>query len=284
MISAADYQFLVGFLREQSGLALDAGKQYLVESRLTPVAACLGFPDVSALIRELRTGRSAALTKPVCEAMATHESLFFRDNVPFQVLKDHLMPQLISARRTERRLRIWSAAASTGQEPYSIAMAILNDFPALEGWNIEILATDYSEQALARARSGVYTHFEVQRGLSIQMLAKYFTRSGTDWQIAERVRRMVTFRQANLLHPFAGMGRFDLVFCRNVLIYFDVPTKCDVLNRLTQVLLPDGYLFLGSAETAVGLTDRLLRVPNAMTSVYQRVEHSADPALERVAS
>jgi chemotaxis protein methyltransferase CheR len=269
MISPSDYRFLATMLREQSGLALDEGKHYLVESRLAPLAARLGYPRLPALFAALKAERDAELARAVCEAMATHESLFFRDGVPFDVLRERMLPELVVARRATRTLRIWSAGASTGQEPYSIAMTILESFPALADWRIEILATDFSGSALERARSGVYSPFEVQRGLSPAQLARHFERQGADWQVAGRVRRMVTFRQANLLHPFAGMGCFDIVFCRNVLIYFDVPTKRDVLERLAPVIAPDGYLLLGSAETAVGLTAQLVRVPDISSSVYR---------------
>jgi chemotaxis protein methyltransferase CheR len=282
MIVPSDYQFLTALLRENSGLALDDGKHYLVESRLAPLAASCGFASLPALLRALRTARDPQLVREVCEAMATHESLFFRDHVPFQMLRDRILPALMAARQATRQLRIWSAGASTGQEPYSIAMTILDEVPALSNWSVEILATDFSESALARARAGIYTQFEAQRGLSPQRLAKYFSRAGADWQIDERVRRMVVFRQENLLHPLGARGAFDVVFCRNVLIYFDVPTKRSVLERLGEALTPDGYVVLGSAETAVGLTERLTRIADMPTSIYRSAGSCHSSASEAV--
>ncbi|HEX7243459.1 MAG TPA: CheR family methyltransferase [Longimicrobiaceae bacterium] len=269
MIARADYELLGRVLQENSGLSLGEGKEYLLESRLAPVAACLGYPGLEGLVQALRRGAPAPVVKSVCEAMTTNESLFFRDGTPFTLLREKVLPALVAARQHTRRLRIWCAAASTGQEPYSVAMTLAGMVPALSGWSVEILATDYSRAALGRAREGVYNHFEVQRGLPIQMLLKHFRQEGNDWRISDEMRRAVTFREANLLDPFGGLGTFDLVFCRNVLIYFDVQTKRDVLERMARVMAPDGYLFLGAAETAVGLTDRVSRVNALPASIYQ---------------
>jgi chemotaxis protein methyltransferase CheR len=180
-----------------------------------------------------------------------------------------VLPRLLEARRATRRLRIWSAAASTGQEPYTLAMILDQMQDQLAGWKVEILATDYSRPALQRARAGIYNHFEVQRGLPIQLLSRYFDKSGEDWQVAPRIRDAVTFQEANLLEPFAHLGRFDVVFCRNVLIYFDVPTKADVLDRIAEITADDGYLLLGASETAIGITGRFERVQEAATSIYR---------------
>ncbi len=269
MISRGDYEYLGRLLQEQSGLYLGPGKEYLVEARLGPVAACLGHPTLEGLVRSLRMAPQPLVVKQVCEAMTTNESLFFRDGTPFTLLRDHVLPGLIEARRASRRLRIWCAAASTGQEPYSVAMTLATLVPPLAGWNVEILATDYSRAAIARATAGVYNHFEVQRGLPVSMLLRFFKQRGNDWKISEEMRRAVTFREVNLLDSYAGLGTFDLVFCRNVLIYFDVQTKRDVLERLARVMAPDGYLFLGAAETAVGLTDAVARVASLPASIYR---------------
>ena len=269
MISRADYEYLGRLLQENSGLYLGEGKEYLVEARLGPVAACLGFATLEELVRSLRAAPQPGVVKQVCEAMTTGESLFFRDGAPFTLLRDRVLPDLLEARRATRRLRIWCAAASTGQEPYSVAMTLASLVPPLDGWRVEILATDYSRAAVARARAGVYSHFEVQRGLPVAMLLRHFRQRGDDWQISEEMRRAVTFREANLLDGFAGTGPWDLVFCRNVLIYFDVPTKRDVLERLSRVVAPDGYLFLGAAETAVGLTEAVARVHSLPASIYR---------------
>jgi chemotaxis protein methyltransferase CheR len=276
MISRADYEYLGRFLREHSGLHLGEGKEYLLDARLTPVAACLGHATLEGLVRSLRQAPGAAVVKQVCEAMTTNESLFFRDGTPFTLLRERILPELVEARRHTRRLRIWCAAASTGQEPYSVAMTLASLAPPLAGWSVEILATDYSVGALARARAGVYNHFEVQRGLPVGMLLRFFRQRGNDWEITEEMRRAVTFREGNLLQPFAGMGTFDLVFCRNVLIYFDVQTKRDVLERLAGVMAPDAYLFLGAAETAVGITEAVSRVQDLPASIY-RVTRRAVP-------
>lgn len=269
MIDRSDYEFLAQLLQAQSGLALGPGKEYLLESRLEPIASSLGFPALEALVRVLRRGEDRALVRTVCEAMTTNESFFFRDSTPFRAFQETILPQLLEARRTTRRLRIWSAAASTGQEPYTLAMILDQAAPAVAGWNVEILATDYSRPALNRAREGIYNHFEVQRGLPIQYLAKYFQKVGDDWQVNAALRRAVTFREANLLESFSSLGRFDIVFCRNVLIYFDVPTKADVLNRIAQVTAPDGYLVLGGSETAMGISERFERVATVATSLYR---------------
>ena len=269
MIAPIDYEFLCRLLHQHSGLALGAGKEYLIESRLAPVAASLGYADLAALASRLRMGAPQRELRTVCEAMTTNESLFFRDGAPFEVLRERMLPELMAARQHLRRLRIWCAAASTGQEPYTVAMT-LAAIPALAGWNVEIFATDYSTAALERARAGVYSHFEVQRGLPIQMLMKHFTREGDDWRASPELRRAVTYREANLLDPFTHFGTWDLILCRNVLIYFDLPTKKGVLDRMARQLAPDGYLFLGSAETVVGVTDTFERIPGVGTNVYRR--------------
>ncbi|MFL5062929.1 MAG: CheR family methyltransferase, partial [Xanthobacteraceae bacterium] len=207
----------------------------------------------------------------VVEAMATNESLFFRDKIPFDHFREAIMPALLASRAQQRRIRIWCAAASSGQEPYSLAMALKEMGPQLAGWRTEILATDLSLEVLEKAKAGIYSQFEVQRGLPIQMLVKYFTQVGEMWQIAPDIRAMVQFRPFNLLQECSRFGIFDVVFCRNVLIYFDQETKIDVFDRLAKLMAPDGFLVLGAAETVVGLTDafkplaeqRGLYVPNA---------------------
>jgi chemotaxis protein methyltransferase CheR len=272
MTSASDYAFLSTLLHQYSGLALGEGKEYLIESRLVPVAACFGLAGISALVARLRATLDPALVKAVCEAMTTNESSFFRDGTPFELLRTQILPALIAARQASRRLRIWCAAASTGQEPYTMAMLLASLSTPLTGWDVEILATDYSRTALERARTGVYNHFEVQRGLPIAMLMKFFTQRGNEWQVRDELRNAVRFREGNLLEPFSALGAFDIVLCRNVLIYFDVPTKRDVLNRLADATARDGYLLLGAAETALGLCDRLVRLPGTTTSAYQRAQ------------
>lgn len=265
-----DYDYVRKLLKERSGLVLSADKQYLVESRLLPVARKAGFAALSEMIARLKNPGAEALIVEVVEAMMTNESLFMRDKTPFQHFRDIVLPTLMTARAAQKRIRIWCAAASTGQEPYSIAMSIKESVKNLAGWRIDILATDISIEVLEKAKAGIYSQFEVQRGLPIGLLIKYFTQVGECWQISPEIRAMVTFRPFNLLHDFTPLGSFDLVFCRNVLIYFDQESKISVMERIARVTERDGYLVLGAAETVIGLTDsfkplddhRGLYVPN----------------------
>jgi chemotaxis protein methyltransferase CheR len=257
-----DYDYLRKCLKERSGLVLAADKQYLVESRLLPVARSAGFGNLGDLVRALMLGNADALMTAVVEAMMTHESFFFRDKIPFDHFKQTVMPALIETRKNLRSIRIWCAAASTGQEPYSLAMCLKELEPKIAGWRIELLATDLGNDVLEKARQGLYSQFEVQRGLPIQLLIKHFTQVGELWQLAPDIRSMVKYQQLNLLSDFSRLGRFDLIFCRNVLIYFDTETKISVLNRLARSMAGDGYLVLGSAETVVGLTDSFKIVPD----------------------
>jgi chemotaxis protein methyltransferase CheR len=200
-------------------------------------------------------GGSAAIITQVVEAMTTNETFFFRDKVPFDHFRTSIMPEILLARAVRKSIRIWCAAGSTGQEPYSLAMCLKEMSAALGGWRIEIIATDLSQEVLEKSKAGIYSQFEVQRGLPIQMLVKYFKQIGELWQVNADVRAMVQHRQLNLLHDFSQLGVFDVIFCRNVLIYFDQDTKINIFNRLARVIEPDGFLVLGAAETVVGLTD-----------------------------
>ncbi len=248
-----DYEYLRKFLKERSGLDLSADKQYLVESRLIPLARRAGLNGIAELVHKIRNG--GPLATEVVEAMTTNETFFFRDRIPFDHLRDTVLPALLKARASRRALRIWSAASSTGQEPYSIAMCLKEMGATLAGWRIEIVATDLSEAVLEKSRAGVYSQFEVQRGLPIQLLVKYFTQAGELWRLNADIRAMVQHRQLNLLQDFSHLGAFDVIFCRNVLIYFDQQTKATIFGRLAKVLEPDGMLVLGAAETVVGITD-----------------------------
>jgi chemotaxis protein methyltransferase CheR len=252
-VSPADYDFLRAMLKEHSGLVLSPGKQYLVESRLFPVARKAGLSGLPALVQKLRNPTEPLIAQ-VVEAMTTNESFFFRDKVPFEQFRDIMMPALLAA-RANRQIRIWCAAAATGQEPYSLAMCLCEMQEKIAGWRIEIVATDISSEVLEKARAGIYSQFEVQRGLPIGLLVKYFSQIGDLWQIAPEIRAMVQFRPLNLLDEFAYLGAFDVVFCRNVLIYFDQGTKTKVLRNIARMTRADGYLVLGAAETVVGLTD-----------------------------
>ena len=270
MISASDYEALKEILLENSGHALGEGKEYLIDRRLTPVAESLDHPDLGSLIRQLRLTPDHRTVKLVCEAMTTNESLFFRDGRPFDLLRDHVFPDLMHRRRSSRRMRIWSAACSTGQEAYSIAMTLAELGPGLTDWDVDILGTDYSPSVVDRARKGIFNHFEVQRGLPVTMLIKYFHQDGSTWRAKPELRKSLSFREGNLLEPFEHLGTFDLIFCRNVLIYFDSHWKRDVLQRLTRVMAPDGYLCLGASETALGVTDKWRVVEGAATTLFCR--------------
>lgn len=250
-----DYDYLRMRLKERSGLVLSSDKEYLVESRLLPVARKAGLSGLGDLVRLLMLGNAEPLMTAVVEAMTTNESFFFRDKIPFDHFRATILPALIAARSSSRLIRIWCAAASTGQEPYSLAMCLKEFERQLAGWRVELLATDLSNEVLEKARQGIYSQFEVQRGLPIALLIKHFSQVGELWQIAPGLRAMVKYRQLNLLSDFSNLGVFDLVFCRNVLIYLDQETKTDVLDRLARVVASDGYLVLGAAETVVGLTE-----------------------------
>lgn len=250
------YEYLRRLLHERSGLALLGDKQYLIESRLMPVARRHGHAGLAELVRAARNPGSELLRTDIVEAMTTNETFFFRDKTPFEHFTDTMLPQLIKARSNRRRLRIWCAAASTGQEPFSLAMLLDENANKLAGWKVEIVATDISNEVLDKAKAGLYTQFEVQRGLPINLLMKYFKQVGDMWQIVPAIRQMVQFKPFNLLDDMAHLGGFDIIYCRNVLIYFDAETKADVLSRMADILAPDGYLLLGAAETILGVSER----------------------------
>jgi chemotaxis protein methyltransferase CheR len=253
-VTPADYDFLRMLLKERSGLDLSADKQYLVESRLVPLARRVGLSGIPDLVLKMKGG-AEAMIRDVVEAMTTNETFFFRDKIPFDHLRDTIIPALLQSRASRRSLRIWSAASSTGQEPYSIAMCLKEMGPALSGWRVEILGTDLSQEVLEKSKAGIYSQFEVQRGLPIQLLVKYFTQNGDLWQINTDIRGMVQYRQLNLLQDFSHLGKFDVIFCRNVLIYFDQATKSSILDRMAKIIEPDGTLMLGAAESVVGISD-----------------------------
>lgn len=251
-----DFDIICRILKERSGLTLAKDKAYLLESRLLPVARKWKFANFEELVRAVRTKPEETLLRDVTEAMTTNESFFFRDIKPFDQFRDLVLPHMLKTRAQAKTLRIWSAACSSGQEPYSLAMILSDQAAKLQGWRIEIIATDLSTEILTRARDGMYSQFEVQRGLPIQYLVKYFQQNSDRWQINKQIRDMVQFRTFNLLQPMAPLGRFDVVFCRNVLIYFDQPTKTKVLDGIAGQMADDGFLYLGGAETVLGVTDR----------------------------
>lgn len=264
-----DIQYLSEFLKKRSGLVLTPDKSYLLENRLRPLVCQYGVADISELTAKLRSGAIKELEREIVEAMTTNESFFFRDIKPFDNFRDKILPRLLESRATRRKIRVWCAAASTGQEPYSLAMILGDATAKLGAWgSVEILATDLDTDVLNRARSGVYTQFEVQRGLPVQYLVKYFEKDGEKWRINETIRSMVTYREHNLLESPARLGQFDVVFCRNVLIYFDNETKAKVLHEISKLLPSDGVLFLGGAETVLGVSDRFKPVPD-LRGIYE---------------
>ena len=249
-----DYEYLRKILKDHSGLDLSADKQYLIESRLLPLSRKCGVPGIGELVQKMKSGSSSIIAQ-VVEAMTTNETFFFRDKIPFDHFRDTIMPEMLKARASRKSIRIWCAAGSTGQEPYSLAKSLKEMGAVLAGWRVEIIATDLSTEVLEKSKSGVYSQFEVQRGLPIQLLVKYFKQNGELWQVSPELRAMVQHRQLNLLHDFSQLGTFDVIFCRNVLIYFDQDTKINIFGRLAKAMEGDGFLVLGAAETVVGLTD-----------------------------
>jgi chemotaxis protein methyltransferase CheR len=261
-MTPADHVFLAQLVRRRSGLVLPAHKTHLIEGRLALVMRRFGFRSVAALIAELRHGRDT-LARAVTEAMTTNESSFFRDRAAFEQFRELVLPQLLADRAASKRLRIWCAACAAGQEPYSIAMLLDDNKLLAKGWSIDLIATDLSAEMIARAEEGLYSHFEVQRGLAIRRLVAHFNQEGGNWRINENLRRMVTFRQFNLLDSYGWLDDLDVVFCRNVLIYFDKKTKEAVIEKIAEVLLPDGALLLGHAETASDLSNVFMPVEHA---------------------
>ena len=267
-----DFDVIRRLLLERSAIVLEAGKQYLVETRLAPLVRQLNLESIGELIAQLRSQPAGnGLCRQVVEAMVTTETSFFRDHHPFEALRKVVIPDLIGRRRAERRLHIWCAACSSGQEPYSLALLFREHFPELEGWKISLLASDLSQEVLARAREGRFNQIEVNRGLPAALLVKYFEQHGTDWQLKPALRGMVDFQEINLARPWPALPRMDLVLIRNVMIYFDVETKKAILDRLTRLLRPDGYLLLGGAETTFNLDDSYRRVETLKTGFYQLV-------------
>lgn len=266
-----EFDYVCRLVRDRSAIVLDPGKEYLVEGRLTPVARQLGLGSVSALVGRLRAGPDNGLADRVVEAMATTETSFFRDLHPFETLRATVLPELIRRRAGERRLAVWFAACSTGQEPFSFALLVREHFPHLAGWRLDLLATDLSAEVLGRARAGRYTQLEVNRGLPAPLLVKHFRQQGATWELSEDVRRVVEFRELNLAKPWPALPRMDLVFLRNVMIYFDVDMKKSILGRVARLLRPDGYLLLGGAETTLNLEDSFRRVESLKGGFYQLV-------------
>ncbi|MGF1621505.1 MAG: CheR family methyltransferase [Rhodomicrobiaceae bacterium] len=255
------FDSLCAYLRRTSGLVLGSDKRYLVESRVTPVMKRAGVSGLTELVTALEQGRMPGLAEEVVQAMTINETYFFRDRFPFDLLRHKILPKMIVGRAPQKKIRIWSAASSTGQEGYSIAMIIEEASPCLASWQVEIVATDLSQNALSTAQKGLYSQFEVQRGLTPEQIQKYFKPVGHLWQLKDNIRSRVQFKHFNLLDSYSSLGKFDIIFCRNVLIYFEPERKADVLNRMAQILAPDGVLAIGASESVIGLNTKLKAHP-----------------------
>ena len=265
-MSPEDFRFVADFLKKKSGISLTDDKTYLVESRLLPLARQHDLDDITGLVAAMKGGRGSlgdheSLMDDVLDAMTTNETFFFRDNKPFDAIRKDILPQLIERRKSAKSLRIWCAAASTGQEPYSIAMLLKEYGAQLNDWRLSILGTDVSGEALKRAEAGNYSQFEVQRGLPAQLLIKYLHKEEKYWMINSELKSMIRYKKLNLLSSFESLGKFDIVFCRNVLIYFEVETKRQILERISRQMPPDGILVLGSAETVLNVSDHFQLIP-----------------------
>lgn len=264
-----DFDIYKNLLKEKSGLVINEDKSYLLESRLNPIAKKWQFNSLQEMAMALNGVPDKKLVNDVIEAMTTNETSFFRDIHPFESFKVHVLPYMLKSRINKRAINMWCAAASSGQEPYSLAMTIKEEGTKFAGWNIKMTATDISHEILDKASRGLYSQFEVQRGLPIQLLIKYFKQIEDKWQISDDIRKMITFKYFNLLDSMTIFGKLDIIFCRNVLIYFDDKDKRAILEKMEKLLEPDGFLFLGGAETVIGITDAFKPVPG-MRGVYAK--------------
>ena len=267
-LSAADFDYVRDLVQRRSSIVLEPEKAYLVDARLQGLARREGFPTPEDLVSRLRTGPSALLQK-VVEAMTTNETSFFRDMHPFEALRKTIIPDLLKKRASEKRLAIWCGAASTGQEPYTMAMILKEHFPELASWSVRFIATDLSTEVLEKAKKGRYSQLEVNRGMPAPLLIKYFVKEGIEWVIKEELRRMIEYSRLNLIEPWPIVPPVDLVLLRNVLIYFDIPTKKQILAKIRSKLRPDGVLILGGAETTHNLDEAYERVPGEKFSCYR---------------
>ena len=269
-LPAEDFAYLRRLMHERAAIVIEPGKEYLALSRLDPIARTVGVGSVAELVDVLRAEDAASpLHDQVIDALTTNETTFFRDHKPFESLRTHVLPDLIEQRRGSRTMAVWSAGCSSGQEPYSIAMAIREHFPELLTWQLSILGTDISPSVLDRARRGRYGQLEVNRGLPAHLLVRHFTRAGMEWEIEEPIRRMVRFERHNLVQAWPTLPSFDLVLMRNVMIYFDPDAKREVLAKMHRQLAPDGYLLLGASETTFNLSEDFDREPDGRTTWYR---------------
>ena len=270
-IDSSEFAILQGLVSKHAAIVLDTGKEYLAESRLTPVARTAGCASVADLLRRVHDDPRSPWVGRGGEAMTTNETSFFRDKHPFEALRTTIIPELMRARANERSLNLWCAAASSGQEPYTVAMTLLEHFPQLQQWKLRFVASDIAPAMLARCREGRYSQLEVNRGLPAKYLVKYFDKAGAEWQLKPHVRSMIEFVEVNLARPFPAWPQMDIVFMRNVLIYFSLETKRDILRRVRKQMRPDGWFFLGGSESTLNVDDKWTRVQLDKTSVYRPV-------------
>lgn len=268
-MNSSDFDYIRHFVREQAAIVLEPGKEYLVESRLHTLAKRESIASIDDLMDRLRKNPAHGLHRKVVDAMTTNETSFFRDLHPFEALRKNILPDLIARRSGEKKLAFWCGAASTGQEPYSVLMLMREHFPEVFAWDFKFVATDLSMDVLHRAREGRFSQLEVNRGLPARLLVKYFTPKGTEWQIHDDIRNRVTFAELNLVKQWPAMPMVDIVFLRNVLIYFSVETKKAILAKIRRQLRPGGYLFLGGTETTFNLDDNFERVVLDKTTCYR---------------
>lgn len=273
-LSQADFAFVSTLVRREAAIVLAPGKEYLVEARLIPVARQVGAGSVGEFLANLQRKPNPDDQRRIIDALTTNETSWFRDREPFTALTDVVLPDLVKNRGSARKVRLWSAASSSGQEAYSLAITLQEALPA--GWSYEIMGSDISTQMVKRAEAAEYSQVEVNRGLPATQLVQYFERAGAHWRVASHLRRNVSFKHMNLTAPLPSMPPFDVIFLRNVLIYFDVATKKTVLRNVARLLRPDGWLFLGAAETTIGIDDNYERVAAGRTSAYR--VRSAVPA------
>lgn len=268
-LSRDDFDYVATLVRDTAAIVLEPEKIYLVEARLVPVARREGFDSIGDLVTKVRGLSGAPLRETVVEAMTTNETSFFRDITPFQVFKENVLPELIELRSDVKKLNFWCAASSTGQEPYTIAMIMKESFPQLDDWDVSFIATDISVEVLDRAREGFYSQLEINRGLPAPMLVRYFKKEGAEWRVKEELRKMIDFRQLNLIGKWPLFTKIDLVFVRNVLIYFDVETKRQILSNMKATMAKDAFLFLGSAETTLNIDEDFERVKFERGACYR---------------
>jgi len=269
------FNFFANFMKERSGLSLSEEKQYLLENRLTSVMRNHDIPDYKALFDMVRSDQNSTLASDVVESMSVTETSFFRDGKPFDLFLKRALPEILDNRPVGRPIRIWSAASSSGQEAYTLAILCRENADLLAGHKLEITATDISSQVLEKAKAGVYSQFEVQRGMPVKMLLKYFDQAGELWKLKPEIKSMVEFQPFNLMSPFTGMPQYDIVLCRNVLIYFNVDIKRAVLEKIHNVIAPDGFLMLGGAETVVGVCDKF-SVDAKDRTIFRTDKHAAE--------